>query len=338
MHRHHYLSMNWLLLASASLLLCLHLQTTHAANPPPQVTVRKCCPFDEELRLREDMQGESILEAVQCVPSNISNWIPKIKLKKRPGLFTPEGAKPRHITFEPNRLPLDACSEPMHANGPHNAVLVIDGSLIVLDRNIIISQNDRFCVERDSALYCLPEDSTMNDLVPNANQAAAPRKDVQGTAPGGLYPESPQMAKWQRRRTTVRKCCGQGWAYNAQDKTCIPLTNPSNPLMGKQVFNESVLRKTRLDLINGFPTSCEHKNFAILGTFKQDMFDEEKNVLRLENSARELKDTEFCLEHMFMRENDTVFSSFVTVFTCAEFFPSPGSQPEQNEIPRVSVG
>lgn len=136
----------------------------------------------------------------------------------------------------------------------------------------------------------------------------------------------------------MRKCCGQGWAYNAQDKTCILLTNRSNPLLGKQVFNESVLSRTRLDLINGFPTSCEHKNFAILGTFKQDMFDEEHNVLRLENSARELKDTEFCLEHMFMRENDTVFSSFVTVFTCAEFFPSPGSQPEQNEIPRVSEG
>lgn len=323
-------------LFTAIAVLSIHIHMTQCANPPPQVTVRKCCPFNEELRLKEHMDTDSILEAVSCIPSNVTNWVPKIKYKKRPGFFTPDGGKPKFMTFDANRLPLDACSEPMHTSGPNSAILVTDGSLIVHDRNLVIPQNDRFCVDRESAIYCLPESSTINSIL---NDQAEARVDHRGS--GGLSPEdsSAVMGKWQRRRTTVRKCCGQGWAYNSREKTCVHLNNPTNPLNSKPVFDPSILRKTRLDLLNGFPSSCGlHANFAILGTFKPEMFDEEQNVLRLENSDRALKETEFCLEHMVTKENDTVYSSFVTVFTCAEFFPASGSQPEQNEIPRVSGG
>lgn len=320
---------------AAAVLVSLHVHMTQCANPPPQVTVRKCCPFNEELRVRDHMDTDSILEAVQCIPSNVTEWVPKIKYKKRPGFFTPDGGKPKFMTFEPNQLPLGACSEPMHTSGPHSAILVTDGSLIVSARNLVIQQNERFCVDRESAIYCLPESTTSTvNSIGDTDQSTAPRADMRGS--GGLEPEN--MAKWQRRRTTVRKCCGQGWAYNARAKTCVHLNNPMNPLNSKPVFDQSILHKTRLDLLNGFPSSCGHANFAILGTFKPEMFDEEQNVLRLENSDRALKEADFCLEHMVTRENDTVYSSFVTVFTCAEFFPASGSQPEQNEIVRVSGG
>lgn len=314
--------------------LLVSLAPSECANPPPPVTVRKCCPFDSDLRLKEHMSRDSILEAVECIPSNntttTASWIPSIKYKKRPGFFSPPGGKPKFMSFEPNRLPLDSCSEPMHTSGLHSAILLTDGSLIVKDRELVIEQTNRFCVDRDSAIYCLPESSTTNSLSTDRVEAR-----VDGGASPPEDPARVTMDKWQRRRTTVRKCCGQGWAYNARDKTCVHLNNPTNPLNNKPVFDHSALRKTRLDLLYGFPTSCEHANFAILGTFKQEMFDEEQNALRLENSDRELKDTEFCLEHMFTRENDTLYSSFVTVFTCAEFFPASGSQPEQNAVPRV---
>lgn len=332
---HLQVKLQWCILAA---LCCIISITTTRAAAPPQITLRKCCPYNEDLLIKEHTDRDSIQEYVECIPSHANtSWIPPIKLKKRQGFFTPDGGKPKHITFEANKLPLDACSEPMHTVGANSAILVMDGSLIVVDRNLVIPQTDRFCIDRQSAIYCMPESTTtINSIVPDQAEA---RVDIQGaTGTGGLAVENPSqvMAKWQRRRTTVRKCCGQGSAYSSIDKTCVRLQSPTNPLNSKPVFDASLLRKTRLDLLYGFPTSCQHKNFAILGTFKQELFDEEQNVLKLENSERELKDIEFCLEHMFTQENDTVYSSFVTVFTCAELFPS-SNQPEQNEIPRVRI-
>ena len=298
---------------TAVLLTC-----TRAANPPPAVTVRKCCPFGQELRVEEHLATDSVLDAVACIPSNASDWLPKIKYKKRPGFF--EGGKPKFMTFVPNQLPLATCTEPMHSRGPHSVILVTDGSLIVNDRSLVIPENERFCVDRESAIYCLPE----TDSLPTPKETGASGSPVADLSVG----------KWQRRRTTVRKCCGQGFAYSSVDKTCVHLGNSSHPLNGKPVFDHSALQKTRLDLLYGFPTSCRNANFAILGTFDQTRFDEEKNVLRLENSDRELQESEFCLEHMFGQGEDTLSGSFVTVFTCAEFFPVSGNQPEQNEIPR----
>lgn len=315
--------MNWTLLTVA-LLGCTSVSVL-AANPPPQVTVRKCCPLDQELRLNEHLDTDSVLEAVQCVPSNVTNWVPRIKFKKREGFFGTEGSKPKFMTIEANKLPLDSCSDPMHSSGPNGVFLLTDGSLIVNDRGLLITKSERFCVDRESAIYCLPEDN-----VAAMRDAGDEREREKGNS-------VPTPGKWQRRRTTIRKCCGQGWAYSALQKTCVHLNNPTNPLNGKAVFDPSLLRRTRLDLLYGFPTSCDHANYAILGTFKQEMFDEERNVLRLENADRQLKENEFCLEHTVTRENDTVYSSFVTVFTCTEFFPA-GQQPEQNEIPRVSGG
>lgn len=301
------------------LILLLIVATSFAAKSPPPVTVRKCCPFNQELRVLEHLATNSVLEAVQCVPSNTSQWVPRIKFKKRDGFFEPQGSKPPFMSFDPNRLPLDSCSDPMHSSGPQGVYLITDGSLYVHDRRLLIPNSGRFCVDRESAIYCLPEDL---EPAPRVD----PELDVSVSSP----------SKWQRRRTTVRKCCGQGWAYDSAEKTCVHLTNPTNPLHGKPVFDQSLLRKTRLDTLYGFPTSCEHPSYAILGTFKQEMFDEERNLLRMENSDRELREDEFCLEHMVARENETMYSSFVTVFTCSEFFPT--GQPEQNEVPRVSRG
>lgn len=321
--------MNCLLL-SIALLGCTSVSVSVlAANPPPQVTVRKCCPLDQELRLNERMDTDSVLEAVQCVPSNVTSWVPRIKFKKREGFFGSEGTKPKFMTFEANKLPLDSCSDPMHSSGPNGVFLLTDGSLIVNDRGLLITKSERFCVDRESAIYCLPQDNVAAMTDPGDERERERENETSVPTPG----------KWQRRRTTIRKCCGQGWAYNALQKTCVHLNNPMNPLHGKAVFDQSLLRRTRLDLLYGFPTSCDQANYAILGTFKQEMFDEERNVLRLENADRQLRENEFCLEHMVTRENDTVHSSFVTVFTCTEFFPSSsssGQQPEQNEIPRVS--
>lgn len=304
-----------MLLHSFSVILSLLLtilvgtRSTDAA----QIRIRKCCPFGQDMRIENRLgaASSSIMESRICVTSDqVTSWIPSIKLLKRNGFFKTQGEAPKHMTFVENSSP--PCQEPLTALGPQNVVLVMDGTLVVSERGLLVG-NEQFCVDRESALFCPPLQGDDSDIDNNNNNEIIKPDYNNETNAASMI--------WRRKMTTIRKCCGPRAAYNSNQTTCIDLMG-HNPLNSKPVFDQNLLRATKLDLLFGFPTTCSNTHFAILGQFKAEMFDEERNVLKLESGHKELAEDEFCLEHTVSQENETAYSSHVNVFTCAEFFQS----------------
>lgn len=279
----------------------------NSGRPPPKVDIRKCCKFGEEYKqvIAEEESNNTILTSnKRCFPSNVTNWVPKIHLPKQQKFFEPVGSAPPYINFLPDRMP--ECLDPILVSGNDALSLIRNGNLFVSERSIFI-ENDRFCVDKGMALFCLPNEERAESLVHSESDLAT------------------------KTTVTIRKCCGPNAAYNSNETTCVQLLS-HHPKYKDSVFNVTEPKTMKLDLLYSFPTECEKPHFVIVGEFQHEMmFDETRGVLKL--GEKELTERQFCLEHTITEENATDFTSSIKIFTCAEHF-SP-SDPTGQKIHHV---
>uniref|UniRef100_A0A7G3AVA5 Putative g-protein coupled receptor mth-like 1 isoform x2 n=1 Tax=Lutzomyia longipalpis TaxID=7200 RepID=A0A7G3AVA5_LUTLO len=261
-------------------LVVLTLATVSVAGgkgPPPPVNIRKCC------RL-----GEHLEKTQKCAAGASLKWVPRVWLIARNQLHQPVGEAPRHFRILENTQP-DTCQEPEFIYGENKFVIFSNGSLFLDDRNLVVP-TETYCVERDSALVCLP----------------AHYRTFHHNQPYLAHPP-----------VVARKCCGPSGAWSQLNSTCVFLDNRT--LLQNFPFANS----THVELRYGFP-ECKNNDIAIADHFRLENFMEETGMLILE-SGKQFHSTGFCLEHTLDEIN-----TYVSVFTCSEHFSHPKTAPVPN--------
>ncbi|XP_053951227.1 probable G-protein coupled receptor Mth-like 1 [Anastrepha ludens] len=257
--------------------------------PPPRVKLNKCCRYNEHMNLNET-----------CVMGNSELWVPLIFLINRRQYYTPQGGKPKFMTFQENVRPMvDATSiismqdveaenyikeqtrnctsdelEFFSAGG--NWLIFSNGSLFLGERKQFI-EPQRFCVDRNGVLVCFPRESN------------------------------------GKQRIKIRKCCGWNGIYDAAKKQCIFPGSHSDA--NAIATAELPLNKSLYETIYGFP-ACHKKDipYAIAGDWHESQLDSDNGNLKL--AHKQIATGDYCLEHL--SENDAIVA--IKIFTCLHHF------------------
>lgn len=252
--------------------------------PPPQVKLNKCCRYNEHMNLNQT-----------CVMGNSELWVPMIFLINRRRYFTPQGGKPKFMTFQENVLPVvdeyssnsmqdmdteqkgKCTSEELEffsAGG--NYLIFSNGSLFLGERKQFI-EPQRYCVDRNGVLVCFPRDRN------------------------------------EKQRIQVKKCCGWNGIYDAAKKQCIfPGSSGDTNIVPPA---ELPLNTSLYETIYGFPT-CHQKTvpYAIAGDWNESQMDVEHGHLKL--AHKQIATGDYCLEHLL--EKDAIAA--IKIFTCLHHF------------------
>ncbi|XP_004524943.1 probable G-protein coupled receptor Mth-like 1 [Ceratitis capitata] len=271
--------------------------------PPPQVHLNKCCHFNEHMDMNKT-----------CVMGNSKLWVPLIYRINLRRYHTPQGAKPKFMTFHENTLPvanvvtnrsMEDTAEVNHViyekrkctedelelfSAGGNWLIFSNGSLFMGERKKFIDP-ERYCVDRNVALVCFPQD-----------QNALPR-------------------------IKIRKCCGWNGIYDAANETCI--FTGSNTNSNLIDIPELPLNASLYDTIYGFP-KCHRKDvpYAIAGDWNENQMDNENGNIKLTHKL--ISASDYCLEHY--REKDVIVS--IKIFTCLHHF---SSEPPANAIAAINT-
>ncbi|XP_017484680.1 PREDICTED: probable G-protein coupled receptor Mth-like 1 [Rhagoletis zephyria] len=261
-----------------------NMPTVLSRIPPPQVTVNKCCRYNEHMNFNQT-----------CVMGNSELWVPMIFLISRRRYFTPQGGKPKFMIFQENVLPVvdDYSIESMQDMGKEqngkctseeleffsaggNYLLFSNGSLFLGERKQFI-EPQRYCVDRNGVLVCFP-------------------RERNGT-----------------QRIKVKKCCGWNGIYDSAKKQCTFPGGSGNPNINPPA--ELPLNSSLYETIYGFPT-CHQKTvpYAIAGDWHESQMDVENGNLKL--THKQISTSDYCLEHLL--ENDAIAA--IKIFTCLHHF------------------
>lgn len=263
--------------------------TAFPGIPPPQVNLNKCCRYNEHMDMNKT-----------CVMGNSKLWVPMIYRIIQRRYHTPQGGKPKFMTFHENVRPIvdvvsnissedvsmvnytketkRSCTEEelelFSAGG--NWLIFSNGSLFLGERKQFI-EPQRYCVDRNVALVCFPKE------------------------------------QYTQQRIKIRKCCGWNGIYDATKETCIfPTINGDDNVISTP---ELPLNKSLYETIYGFPT-CHHKAvpYAIAGDWNENQMDDEDGSLKLPH--KNISTADYCLEHF--REKSIIVT--VKIFTCLHHF------------------
>lgn len=254
------------------------MRSVHSVRPPTPVVVNKCCRIGEQLNANQ-----------KCVVGGTEQWWPLIYLILKKTYYTPHGEAPRFLKAREQAIPI--CDNPELFTGNNNMALFSNGTLYLSERNAFIDADD-YCVDKDSALICMPAPT------------AAPAKGAEALMPS-------------KKKSKIRKCCGLQLVY-IENAVCSAIPDKHTVLSKKLIENS-----TAFDFVFGFP-KCKD-DFAIVGQFDESNLEHETGNLTL--SGKQFQWDEYCLEHT-LKDTD---SSFVNVFTCSEHI-AVGAQNDQEVI------
>lgn len=218
------------------------------ARPPPKTYLKKCCRIGEYLDKANN----------DCLAGGSEKWIPTIFLTQRNIQFVPKGEAPKFFSIIEQTFPT-TCKYPQYFKDHSNLNILIfaNGSLYVHEINkVIIPEN--FCVDKDSALVCFPENPDMDSLV-------SPRKIIK-----------------------IKKCCGHNTVYHQPNASCV-VDERSH-----QLFHSN-LNSKNVDVIYGFP-DCNVHDYAIAGDFTSEKLNEDTGSV-LMDSGKSFGAEQYCLEH-----------------------------------------
>lgn len=252
-----------------SLIICQIGYVNSARTPPPQILINKCCRIGEQLEAATK----------QCSIGGSDQWWPTIFMIQKQKYFQPAGQAPRFFKIAERAQP--TC-EGFELINEHFA-LFSNGSLYLGDRNLLID-NDKYCVDRDTALVCSRPQQT-NEI-----------------------DQQPQYAN----QIKIRKCCSQKAIYEVNSASCVSLSD------GHEILARNLIENVTLpiEFRYGFPqcSNYSNKDIAIVGKFNASKFDEHSGNLTLAEGI--FQSHQYCLEHY--NDSDSIN---VHVFTCAENLP-----------------
>lgn len=275
------------LFATFSLFLILTIATSTTAaekiKSPAPVYLNKCCPL-----------GQQLDETKNCVVGGTDRWVPAILLINQQRTFTPAGQAPRFFRIQEGIRPANCTADLQLYTG--SQLLVSSDGLLFVQEIAKKFEGYNFCVDKDAALVCNPP--PIQRTPDNMAMAGVPGSGIAAAAAGPL----PATSK-------LRKCCGPNTVYDRTEQNCVGLSEGS-PHYGRVVTNSS-----RIEVIYGFPRCKADAQYTMVGSYRDDNFDEANGVFRLD-SGRIFSSTEFCVEHTV---KDDEYAD-VHAFTCADQF------------------
>ncbi|XP_062141303.1 probable G-protein coupled receptor Mth-like 1 [Drosophila sulfurigaster albostrigata] len=279
-------------------------------QPPPRVTLNKCCHGGEYLNSSSRI----------CVAGASKDWVPLVFLIQQRRFFEPEGSKPRFVKFVPNVQP--QCDEQhqqlelFHTRSA-NVLIFSNGTLSVRERDILV-QPANYCVDRFVALVCVERDAPL----PMQQQERQPGDESQQVAP----PPPPPTLR-------LRKCCGKRGIYNSNIKSCTLQTAASGSSDANgQLQLEPQLPWGSYQTSYGLP-ECHLGNgsaYAIAGDWHEATLNRTTGALQLQ--LTNLSALQYCLEH-------TERAGEVKIITCSQHFGQDTNQAQYaDDVSILSVG
>lgn len=250
-----------------SFIICQMGCVQSARTAPAPIEINKCC-----------RNGEQLDEKQQCLIGSSEKWWPPVYQLQKQKYFSPAGEAPRF--FHVRELSRPNCESPEFINHHNHFALFSNGTLYLGDRSATID-NDKFCVDKDTALVCAPESNAVDQQKLSVNHVK------------------------------IRKCCSQKAIYEAQS-VCVPLGD------GHEILSQNLVKNTSqpIEYRYGFPqcTNYSNNNIAIVGKFNESKFDDRTGDLMLPGGV--FQPNQYCLEHY--NDSDSIN---VHVFMCAENLP-----------------
>lgn len=194
---------NQLIVAFATIILCVFERSVVCAIAPKPVIVNKCCDLNEHLNLHRE-----------CVAGNAKHWWPLIHMIKIQKSFEPLGGAPKFFRVRERSQP--HCAEPDLLIGSNKMALFSNGSLYLSERNQFLHSSN-FCIDKDVAILCAPttQQPTSNNTL---DALIAPKK----------------ISK-------IRKCCGGKAIYFKSSNTCEIVQQSHEILQRLLVANSSFI-------------------------------------------------------------------------------------------------
>ncbi|KAH8387618.1 hypothetical protein KR093_008188, partial [Drosophila rubida] len=270
---------------------------TDRLQPPPRVTLNKCCHGGEYLNSTTRI----------CVAGASKDWVPLVFLIQQRRFFEPQGAKPRFMKFVANVQPqCDAQHQQLelfHSRSP-NVLIFSNGTLSVRERDILVAPAN-YCVDRFVALVCVERETPL----PADQQQQQQQHQQQERQPG--EPGEQQAAPQHTLR--LRKCCGKRGVYNSEIKSCtLQTTTTAAGETSGQLQLEPQLPLGSYQTSYGLPECLGNDSvYAIAGDWHEASLNRSTGVLRLPHTN--LSALQYCLEH-------TERPGEVKIIACSQHF------------------
>lgn len=269
-------------LSTTLLFVSVVIDGANGVRAPSTVIVNKCCSL-----------GQRLDENVQCLDGGSNQWWPSIYMPLKQTHYNPFGEAPRFMRSRENRRP-----DCMHPELFWNDItLFTNGSLFLVERNVFVG-TDSYCVDKDVALVCLPNNAN------GADSLLAPANVIK-----------------------VRKCCLQHSLLRINDTKCIPETS-DHTLNARTLIAPN--NATHIDMVYGLP-KCAYgtNNKYLLQQFHELKLNLQNGSYSLD-SDKMLDTEEFCIDHT--EHNSHVVTDMV--FACADNLVAddvPVNVAQQNE-------